>query len=166
MGLAAILAKNDGIEFNTQHGGPSFGWWMRFKTRHPELGLLNSPNKEASQTSSTVTTQSPLVQPSIVQSTSSTNANDKKDILHVAAINAIGTEQEMQKQVYLEKQLDMEKHVQANIEKEMEMDRQMNLEGQMNVDRQTALERQMCADRQTNVERQPNLNYLGGQMYY
>ena len=166
MGLAAILAKNDGIEFNTQHGGPSFGWWMRFKTRHPELGLLNSPNKEASQSSLTAPTQSTLVQSPRVQTTSSTNTNDKKNILQVAAAGAIGTEHDREKQAFLEKQMDMERQAQANIEKDMEMDSQINLERQMNVDRQTNLERQMSADRQDNVERQPNINYLGGQIYY
>ena len=167
MGLAAILAKNDGIEFNTQHGGPSFGWWMRFKTRHPELGLLNSPNKEASQSSPTVTGQSPLTQSPVIQSTSNvTITNDKKDILHVAAADAIGAEQTMEGQDDLQKQLPLESEMQSNLGKDMDMDRQMHMERSLHPAGQAGLEAPMDVERETNVDRPPNINYLGGQIYY
>ena len=167
MGLAAILAKNDGIEFNTQHGGPSFGWWMRFKTRHPELGLLNSPNKEVSQSSLTVPGQSTVFQWPVIQSTSNvTIANDKKDILHVAAADAIGTEQTIQGQDDLQKQLPIESEVQNNLGKDMDIDRQMHMERPLHTPGRADLEAPMDVEREANVERPPNISYLGGQIYY
>ncbi len=169
MGLAAILAKKDGIEFKTQHGGPSFGWWMRFKTRHPELGLLNSPDKEreVGQSASTsgvqgATTAATTAQSTVIQSAPNmTSTSGKMDILREAA----GTLNLGEKQSYLEKQLNME--AQDNVQKQMAMNREASVYEQAQIQGERSLESQSSLESHESTERRESdgLDFRG-QIYF
>ncbi len=165
MGLAAILAKKDGIEFKTQHGGPSFGWWMRFKTRHPELGLLNSPDKEPAQSPGA---RAPP-QLGLAQSASGDeNASASSHILHATAADTICPAQEDDAPVFVDKPMNVEeayagdKHSGPKNQTDVDV-QQVGLDGQMDT-QDPDLERRPPAETSSQSERQENLNYPG-QMY-